>query len=134
MTRIETETVTTAKSQEEVFAFLTNLNNLEKLMPSQVTNWKSTSENCSFTLGGMATVGMRIASSTPHSLINLVSDGGKIPFSFTLDIHLAPAASGSGSTGKLLFQADINPFLRPMVEPPLRNFFNMLIGKLKDLP
>jgi hypothetical protein len=132
MTRIETETVTTAKSQEEVFAFLSNLNNLEKLMPSQVTNWKSTNETCSFTLAGMATVGMRIASSTPHSLINLVSEGGKIPFSFTLDIHLAQA--DTGSTGKLLFQADINPFLRPMVEPPLRNFFNMLIGKLKDLP
>jgi hypothetical protein len=134
MTRIETETVTTAKSQEEVFAFLTDLNNLEKLMPSQVTNWKSTTETCSFTLGGMATVGMRIAGSTPHSLINLVSDGGKIPFSFTLDIHIGAAPEGSGSTGKLLFQADINPFLRPMVETPLRNFFNMLVGKLKDLP
>lgn len=132
MTRIETEIVPVAQSQEAVFRFLSDFNNLEKLMPSQVTNWTSTTDTCMFTLGGMATVGMRLASSTPNSKIHIVSEGGKIPFSFTLDAHITEVSAAS-CTGQLIFEADINMFLKPMVEPPLRNFFNMLAGKLKDI-
>ncbi|MFN8166643.1 MAG: hypothetical protein U0X76_10890 [Bacteroidia bacterium] len=60
MTRIESETATINKSAEEVYKFLSNFNNFGKLMPEQVTNWESTEDECSFTISGMASLGMKI--------------------------------------------------------------------------
>ena len=53
MTRIEGEKVLINKPQSEVFSFLSNFNNFQKLMPEQVINWKSTENECSFTIKGI---------------------------------------------------------------------------------
>ena len=60
MTRIESDKVTVNKTSEEIYTFLSNFNNFQKLMPEQVTNWQSTEEDCSFTIAGMASLGMKI--------------------------------------------------------------------------
>ena len=46
MTRIESDKVTVNKTSEEIYTFLSNFNNFQKLMPEQVTNWQSTEEDC----------------------------------------------------------------------------------------
>ncbi len=132
MTKIESDVVATQKSAEELFAFLTDFNNFEKLMPSQVTNWTATKDTCNFTISGMAQVGMKIESTTPHSNIHVVSNGGKLPFDFSLDVMLT-ATSPTTANGQLIFQGDIPIFIKPMVEGPLRNFFNLLAHKMKEI-
>lgn len=132
MSHIETEVVSCQQSAEKIFNFLSDFNNFKALMPPQVTNWQSTSETCTFTINNMATVGMKIESKTPHSKIHIISDGGKVPFSFTLDVLLTPL-NDSNCTGQLVFDADIPIFLRPMVEGPLGNFFNLLAKKMADI-
>jgi hypothetical protein len=132
MSRIETEIVAVNKSQEEVFNKLNDFNTFKHVMPEQVTNWQSTSDTCSFKIAGMATVGMRRTSSTPHDQIHIVSEGGKLPFDFILDTVIK-STSETTCTVQLIFEADINMFLKPMVEPPLRNFFNMVAAKMKNL-
>lgn len=132
MSHIETEVVSCQQSAEKIFNFLSDFNNFKALMPPQVTNWQSTTDTCTFTINNMATVGMRIESNTPHSKIHIVSDGGKVPFSFTLDVLINPL-NDSNCTGQLVFDADIPIFLRPMVEGPLGNFFNLLAKKMADI-
>lgn len=132
MSHIETEKVSCQQSAEKIFNFLSDFNNFKTLMPPQVTNWQSTSDTCTFTINNMATVGMKIESKTPHSKIHIISDGGKVPFSFTLDVLLTPL-NDSNCTGQLVFDADIPIFLRPMVEGPLGNFFNLLAKKMADI-
>lgn len=132
MSHIETEVVSCQQPAEKIFNFLSDFNNFKALMPPQVTNWQSTSDTCTFTINNMATVGMRIESKTPHSKIHIVSDGGKVPFSFTLDVLITPLTD-SNCTGQLIFDADIPIFLRPMVEGPLGNFFNLLAKKMADI-
>lgn len=100
-------------------------------MPPQVTNWKSTADECSFTISGMASIGMKILDKTPNSMIKITSHG-KVPFAFTLDIHLTEN-SPTQTTGQLIFESDLNPMMAMMVEKPLRNFFNLLAGKLKEV-
>lgn len=131
-THIETEKVNCPQPAEKIYTFLSDFNNFKALMPPQVSNWESTSDTCTFTINNMATVGMKIESKTPHSKIHIVSDGGKVPFSFTLDALITPVDAGN-CTGQLVFHADIPIFLRPMVEGPLRNFFNMLAKKMADI-
>jgi hypothetical protein len=132
MSKIESEIVPIAKSQEHIYNFLSDFNNFEKLMPPQVTEWESTADSCSFNLNNMAKVGMKIISRTPSNLIQIESDGGKLPFAFTLDAHVVKVSDNS-CTGQLIFEADIPIFLRPMVEKPLGHFFNLLAKKMADI-
>ncbi len=131
MTRIESDVTNVDKSSEEIFNFLSNFNNFEKLMPEQVTNWQSTEEDCSFTIAGMASLGMKIVEKTPNSLIK-VARNGKAPFDFGLDCIIKENAPGS-STVQLAFDADLNPMMKMMAVKPLTNFLNLLVGKLAKI-
>ena len=100
-------------------------------MPEQVANWQSTENDCSFTIKGMATIGMKIVEKIPISLIKIISNG-KVPFDFTLNVHLTET-SPTQTTGQIIFESDLNPMMAMMVEKPLRNFFNVLAGKMKEM-
>lgn len=62
MVRIESDEITVEKSDAKVFEFLSDCNNLQQLMPEQVTDWQSTVNDCSFTIKGMASLGMEYQS------------------------------------------------------------------------
>jgi ribosome-associated toxin RatA of RatAB toxin-antitoxin module len=131
MTKIESETVEINNSAENVFNYLSDFNNFEKLMPPQVTNWTSTNEECSFTINGMATIGMKIIEKTPHTKITITSNG-KVPFEFKLFVLLTEK-DANNCTGQLTFESELNMMMKMMVEKPLGNFFNMLAQKMKDI-
>jgi hypothetical protein len=128
MTRIESDITPVNKSSQEIFGFLSNFNNFEKLMPEQVTNWQSTEDECSFTIAGMASLGMKITEKVPNSLIKVIKNG-KAPFDFSLDCMINET-SPSGCTVQLAFDADLNPMMKMMAVKPLTNFLNLLVGRL----
>lgn len=131
LTKIESEKVDINNSASAVFNYLSDFNNFEKLMPPQVTNWTSTSEECSFTINGMATIGMKIIEKTPFTKITITSNG-KVPFEFKLFVSLVEKDMNN-CIGQLIFESDLNPMMKMMVEKPLGNFFNMLAQKMKDI-
>jgi len=47
MTEINSEKVFINNTDKNVFNFLNDFNNFEKLMPEQVINWQSTTDTCS---------------------------------------------------------------------------------------
>jgi carbon monoxide dehydrogenase subunit G len=130
MTRIESEKVLIKKPAKDIYDFLGNFNNFQKLMPEQVTNWQSTEDECSFTIAGMASLGMKIQERQPNKLIRVMRHG-KAPFDFFLNCDIDE--KGEDCEVKLSFDADLNPMLKMMAEKPLTNFLNLLVHKLKDL-
>lgn len=131
MTKIDSDTVRINKSAEEIYNFLGNFNNFQKLMPEQVTNWQSTDDECSFTIAGMASLGMKIQEKIPHSMIKVMRHG-KAPFDFLLNCKIDD--KGPDCDVQLSFDADLNPMLKMMAVKPLGNFLNLLVNKLKELP
>lgn len=131
MTRIESDTVTVHKPASEVYNLLSNFNNYQKLMPEQVTNWQSTEDECSFTIAGMASLGMKIVEKNPNNSIK-VARNGKAPFDFKLECLIAD--NQQQCEVQLAFDADLNPMLKMMAVKPLTNFLNLLVYKLNDLP
>lgn len=131
MTRIESQVVSIDNSAENIFNILSDFTNYEKLMPSQVTNWQATKDECSFTISGMATIGMKIVERTPHTNIRITSHG-KVPFSFTLNANLTETGPNT-CNGQLIMDADMNIMLKMMAEKPLGNFLNMLAERMKHL-
>jgi hypothetical protein len=131
VTKIESEKVIIPHSSPKIFEYLSNFKNFEKLMPQQVTNWSATDDECSFTINGMATIGMKIIEKKPFENI-IISSNGKVPFDFKLFVHLKPNDEQT-CEGQLIFESDLNPMLKMMVEKPLGNFFNLLAQKMKDI-
>jgi hypothetical protein len=129
--KIESEKVEINNSASAIFNYLSDFNNFEKLMPSQVTNWTSTTDECSFTINGMATIGMKIVEKAPFTKITINSNG-KVPFEFQLFVLITEKDAGN-CVGQLTFESDMNAMLKMMVEKPLGNFFNMLAHKMKDI-
>jgi carbon monoxide dehydrogenase subunit G len=132
MTRIESDVTPINKRQEDIFNFLSNFNNFQKLMPEQVTNWQSTEKECTFTIAGMATLGMKITEKKPNDYIK-IDRNGTAPFDFTLECFLKKK-SDTETEAQLAFNADLNPMLKMMAVKPLTNFLNLLVQKLKDIP
>ena len=129
--KIDSDIVEIENSSANVFAYLSDFNNFKNMMPPQISDWKSTADNCSFNINGMANIGMKIVNKVPSSLINIKSDG-KVPFTFDLDVHITEMGENK-CKGQLIFNGDINVMMKMMVEKPLTNFFNILANKMKDI-
>ncbi len=130
MTRLESEKVTVNKTAKEVFDFLSDFNNYQRLMPEQVTDWESTADECTFTIKGMATLGMKMKQKIPDSSI-VIERNGKAPFDFLLSCSIADKQSQSEA--QLFFDADLNPMFKMMASKPLTNFLNLIASKLKEI-
>lgn len=132
MTTIETEKKISPNSAERLFNFLTDMNNFERLMPAdRIEKWSATQDQCEFTIKGMTRIGLKIVSSEEYSKL-VIESFGKVPFSFNLNISLVEQAANETEVS-MIFNGDINPFMKMMVEKPLTNFFNMLVDKATEL-
>jgi carbon monoxide dehydrogenase subunit G len=128
MTQIESKKVTVPATEEMVYAFLLDMNNIEKLLPEgRITEWKSSETHCSFKIQNAYTIGLNFTSSEAHTIIKYSSAQGS-PFSFTLDAHMAK--QDGGCEAYLMCNADINPFLKMIVAGPLKNLFDYMAEQL----
>ncbi len=131
MANFKSEQQTIGRADSYVFGFLSDFNNFEKLMPSQVTDWHSDGESCSFNIQNMATLGMRFKSKTPNNHIFIMADG-KVPFQFDLQCFI-DAFGDQTCNARLELNADLNPMMMMLASKPLGNFINILAEKLKEI-
>ena len=129
MTIIESQQVTVNKSSEEIYNFISNFNNFNKLMPSSVKNLETTEETCSFSLEGMPTIRLKIGDKTPFTNVSMIADGGQIDFSLNCVLE----SDGGNCKARLFFEGELNIMMKMMVEKPLTNFLNLLANKLKEI-
>jgi hypothetical protein len=108
------------------------MNNFEQLLPKdKIENWNATNETCTFKIKSMGNIELKRVASTPNSLIYLDSFG-KTPIKFSLNIYLSEK-SDTTSEAYILFDGDINPFMKMMLEKPLTEFFNYLVIRLTKI-
>src|SRR4030095_9146015 len=112
MTTLQSDTVSINKPAQEVYDFLGDFRNFSHLMPEQVGDWKATAEECSFTIRGMPSLGMKYKQKVPHSLIE-VERNGKAPVDFVLRCKIKGQEK---SEAKFEFDADLNPMMRMLAE------------------
>jgi carbon monoxide dehydrogenase subunit G len=128
MTIINGKSVTVDQPATDVFHFLTDLNNFKQLLPEdKISDWESTNNTCSFKIKNVATLGLVLDCKIENKEIKLVSAGGA-PFKFSLTIGLTE--NGLSTKVDQICHADINPFLKMMVEKPLNALFDHIADKL----
>lgn len=117
-------------TKETVFEFLSDFNNIEKLMPEQVADWKSDKESCTFTIQGMTTVTLKYALKEPYHTIKIEPEG-KTPISFNLVMKLFDSENDSSkTTGIVEIDANLNPMMAMIARKPFENLVNVMAEKL----
>ncbi len=128
---LESPTVTVNKSAEDVFEFLTKVENFEQLMPESKEKFEKISDSrFLFQLKGMPELVLDQKENISPNKVVLGAASDKLPFTLTADI----IDSGDGkSTTKLTFDGQFNTMMSMMIKKPIQNFINTLsenIGKL----
>jgi len=127
MTHIESKKVEVGASVNDCFNFLCDLNHYELLLPKdKISHWESGEQFCSFKIQKTYKLDLLFKGTEEPNVIHLVS-GEKSPFKFTLDIHLEESDL---TQAQLKCDADINPFLKMMIEKPLNNLFDYMADRL----
>ena len=116
-------------SAEMLYAKLSNLNNLKDILPSEITDFQSTEDSCSFKMGGMPKITLVTAEKTPFSKIILQAENSQIPFSLECNIN----QNGENCKAVLEVNAELNMMMRMMLEKPLTNFLNAIAKSLSQI-
>ncbi len=120
-------------NQKTVYEFLADFNNFEKLMPDQVTNWKSDKESCSFTIQGMADLTLKFTLKESFHTIK-VEPEGKSPISFDLLLNLKiNDLDEQKTTGTIEINANLSPMMAMLAKRPLENLVEVMSEKLNGV-
>jgi hypothetical protein len=119
------------KSQKETYAFLTDLQNFEKLMPDTIQTFEILDEDTfRFTLKGMPEIILKRKSQEPYREIVLGAASDKVPFTLTAQIT---EVDTDQSEVALIFDGQFNAMMAMMIKGPITNFIGTLSGNLSQV-
>ncbi|MFZ9027556.1 MAG: hypothetical protein ACO2Z9_00995 [Crocinitomicaceae bacterium] len=128
--KIDSNKVVVNASQQDIFDFLTDSNNIKELLPQdKISDFKSDKEQCSFKVQGGVIISLIQDGNDGLDVIKLKSGEGT-PFPFKLLINIS--SQGDQCEGFIHFDGEVNMFLKMMVEKPLTNLFNYMSNKLQE--
>ena len=124
---LESPKVTVKKSSQEVFDFLSKVENFESIMPSNIDKFEADDNSFLFALKGMPEIKLQMKETEAPKKIVLGSASEKFPFNLTADIE---DNEDDSSNVQLLFDGEFNPMVAMMVKKPLQKFIDTLIGNI----
>jgi ribosome-associated toxin RatA of RatAB toxin-antitoxin module len=128
---LESPKVTAHKRQQEMFDFLTNVENYEQLMPESKEKFEVRDEKTFiFGLKGMPVIKLQIQETIEPELVVLGSTSDK--FDFTLKAHIS-ALNKNQSELQMEFNGEFNAMMTMMVKGPLTKFINTLAENISKL-
>jgi len=124
---LESPKITVSKSGQELFDYLSKVENFEKIMPENTDKFEAREDGFVFALKGMPEIKLRMMESESPKKIVLGSTNDKFPFSLTADIQ---NLNEDTCEAQLLFSGEFNPMVAMMVKNPLQRFIDTLIENI----
>ena len=125
---IEAPKKTVLKSDKEVFDFLIDIKNFEKLMPENISKFEVLSEDkFLFALKGMPEIVLKLKEQHPNNKIILGAASDKLPFTLTADINSIEATETEVT---LSFEGEFNAMMAMMIKGPITKFIDTLSNNL----
>ena len=119
------------KPVNEVYGFLSNMNNHQGLMPDNIYNWESSEDEARFTIQNMAKLAIKISSRIENQ--ELVAIPTEKP-PFDLELKWTVSDNGNGTTtAKLIISADLNMMMKMLASGPLQKLTDHQTDKLKEI-
>ena len=101
----------------QVYSFLNDLNNHQKLMPENIYNWSSTTDEAQFTIQNMAKLALKVSSRLEDEEINIVPSQ-EAPFAIEMKWNVTSENEGTKATLKV--SADLNMMMKMLASGPLQ--------------
>lgn len=122
---------TIAATPEKLYNILINFiqNNQKPIIP-QVSNWTKLEDGCSFTIMNMINCSMRLTGQSPYS---------KVTYAIGTDKNMSANATfniedtNGQSELQISFDADVPIFMQMMVKSPLEQSLNKGVLKIKEM-
>ncbi|QWX84384.1 SRPBCC family protein [Cellulophaga sp. HaHaR_3_176] len=128
---IETPKKTIQKSSKEVYEFLIDVKNFEKLMPENISKFEVISEDrFLFALKGMPEIVLQRKELTPTSKVVLGAASEKLPFTLTANLI---ELSATETEVVLSFEGEFNAMMAMMIKNPITNFMGTLSENLNKV-
>ena len=128
--KLESQKINLEKSAQDVFDFLTAIENFKHLMPENIEKFEVDGTSFIFGLKGMPEIRLVLKEKIEYSKISLGAASSKLPF--TLVAHIEEVSENT-ATVQLQFQGEFNPMMAMMIKKPLTKFVETLsenIGKI----
>lgn len=119
------------KPLAEVYNFLADLNNHQKLMPENVYNWSSTADEARFTIQNMAKLALKVSDRQENSSI-LIVPAEEVPFPVELKWQLS-SETDSSTKAILTISADLNMMMKMLASGPLQKLTDHQTSSLKNI-
>ncbi len=129
MTKVVSKICSINKSNEKVYEFIGDFNNLKQLIPpDKVSDIQATQDTCSFTVKDIGKVGMKIIEKEAPKLIKISGDG-KVPFDFILWIQFVDVAENDTKM-RLTLKTELNPMMKMMIKKQLQKGIDTIADQL----
>lgn len=135
MSKFESKVVAIPYSQQRVFDTLSDLSNLERvrnILPEEkVRDLKVSTDAVSLTVPPVGDVAFQIVERDDPKCVKFQATTSPIPL--TLWVQILPTAE-EASKAKLTLQAELNPFIKGMVQKPIQDGLEKLADLLAGIP
>lgn len=119
------------KPLEEVYQFLADLNNHEQLMPDNIYNWTSTTDEAKFTIKNMAKLVLKISTRIENTEVVCVPVE-ETPFSIQLSWKTEPVGDNQ-TKATFVIDAELNMMMKMVASGPLQKLVDHQVIKLKEI-
>lgn len=131
MTKFESAEKHIKASRNNVYDFVSDINNFNTLVPEgKVRNFETENDRCSFRVDGLGQVGVRVVSREPYKYVKFESEGS-VPFRFNMWIDLEDA-DDSTTIMKLTMKADLNMMMKMVAQKPMEEGLEVIASQLSD--
>ncbi|NNK82956.1 MAG: SRPBCC family protein [Flavobacteriaceae bacterium] len=128
--KLESPKISIDKSSQDVFDFLSDVKNFEKLMPENISKFEVLDEDkFLFALKGMPEIILKKKEINAPNKIVLGAAGGKIDFSLT---GFITETETDKSDVQLAFAGDFNPMMAMMIKGPISKFIETLVSSIPN--
>ncbi len=126
--KLESPKIVIDKSPKEVFDFLFEMKNFEKLMPENTSKFEAVgNDGFIFALSGMPEIEVQKKETIAPNKIVLGSAGGKLDFNLTAFIT---EVSETSSEAQFVFTGEFNSMIGMMIKGPISKFIQTLITNI----
>ena len=130
MTKIESKT-TVNKPIAEVYSFLADMNNHQQLMPENIYNWSSTTDEARFTIQNMAKLALKVSSRINNQEIVIVPSE-EAPFPVELKWILSDLGNDTTMATHTI-SADLNMVMKMLASGPLQKLADHQTSQLSSI-
>ena len=135
MTEFTSESKTIASNRQVIYDALSNMENLAKVKDrisyDKFQDFTFDRDSCSFSLSPLGQLRMVIVDREAPACVKLAVE--RAPVDVNLSIRLIPE-NDNETQMQLYVEADLNPFLKPMISKPLQEGINQIADMLAVIP